>query len=110
LEVTPDQEKRDAIITEALGGEINPASIMELNQKMQNASKRFQDDIKEGKIYIFVSKPKIMPITKLLFMYSFALFAFSAFVLSIMYFVTSADVFTSLDTQDKTLGFMEGIF
>jgi hypothetical protein len=83
---------------------------MELSQKMQSASQRFQDDVKNGKIYIFNSKPKIMPITKLLFMYSFGLFALSAFVLSIMYFVTSTADFTALDSQDKTLGFMEGIF
>jgi hypothetical protein len=110
LEVSPEQEKRDAIITSALGSEINPANIMELNQKIQSVSKRFQNDVKEGKIYIFTSKPKILPITKLLFMYTFALFSLASFVLAVMYFITSTESFTSLDTQDKTLGFMEGIF
>jgi ABC-type multidrug transport system fused ATPase/permease subunit len=99
IEQTPAQQKRDQIISEAIGADVDASKIIELNNRMINSSKQLTQDIAAGKIYIYKSKPAIMPIINLLFMYSFAILSIFAFLSSLMYFIAAG---MKLDQYDST--------
>ncbi|GMO16491.1 MAG: hypothetical protein Ta2E_07770 [Mycoplasmoidaceae bacterium] len=86
----PDEIKRESIITSMLGNnEQTPLNVMEVSEKMQAVSKRFYEDVKSGKIFILTSKPKIIPIIKIIFMICIGIFSLLTIGLSIIYFVIS---------------------
>ncbi|GMO16355.1 MAG: hypothetical protein Ta2E_07580 [Mycoplasmoidaceae bacterium] len=86
----PDEIKRESIITSMLGdNEQTPLNVMEVGEKMQAISKRFYEDVQSGKIFIFTSKPKIIPIIKIIFMICIGIFSLLTIALSIIYFAIS---------------------
>jgi hypothetical protein len=85
-----NQENTQNKISSVLGGETNPGALLALNQKITEAALHFNDDINSGKIFIYTSKPKIIPIIKSIFTYSFACFSFFLFLTTIMSFVGSS--------------------
>jgi hypothetical protein len=103
IEQSPEQQKREKIINEAIGSDVDASKIIELNNRMISSSKHLTEDIANGKVYIYKSKPTIMPIINLLFMYSFALLALSALLTSIMFFVTSGMNINTFDTTNTAV-------
>jgi hypothetical protein len=82
--------KQNEIITDAIGGQTNPEGVFALNQKIAQAAMKFSEDINSGKIYIFTSKPKIIPIIKKIYNFSFLLSILSIIAIAIMGFSSSS--------------------
>ncbi|MDR3249467.1 MAG: hypothetical protein LBS95_00075 [Mycoplasmataceae bacterium] len=68
-EKTPEQAKREEIISNVIGTNVEPTKIMELQKKIMDSNSKLNKDIASGKVFIYKSKPRIIPIIKFLFNY-----------------------------------------
>ncbi|MDR2636390.1 MAG: hypothetical protein LBB95_00870 [Mycoplasmataceae bacterium] len=71
-------------------------------------SKKFSDDVRLGKIYLYKTKPRIVKILKICFMYCFLIFTVLMSCTTAVFFMTSTDNFTAIDRN--SYGISEGVF
>jgi hypothetical protein len=88
--------KQQSVIESASDKNITPIKILSPNlQSLQ----KFSEDVKNGKIFIYKTKPRIIKILKIIFMYTFLLFTiFSTFV-GVMFLATSTPEFINVNNS-----------